>query len=195
MRGLLTIAPITLTVAILVWIINLFETTIGASIQNLFPQYYFPGMGILLTFLFIFLIGVLINTWVFQAFLRTSDSLFQKIPLVKTLYQSIADMLNFFNTGDESEINKVCIVNYNGNRLLGLITRDHFTDLPAELGSENEDVVVFLPMSYQIGGFAIVVKKKDVQPINMSVEDAMRFLITAGAAAKEVAPQKKHPLP
>lgn len=183
MRGLLTIAPITLTIAILVWLINLFERTIGASVQELIPQYYFPGLGIIITFLFIFIIGIFINTWLIQKFVHIGDTLFQKIPLVKTLYQSITDMLNFFNTPGESGINKVCIVDFNGHRLLALVTRDHFENLPKELG-QDDDVVVFLPMSYQIGGFAIVVKKSQITPINMTVEDAMRFVITAGAAAK-----------
>jgi len=183
MRGLLTIAPITLTIAIMVWLINLFERTIGSAIQEIVPQYYFPGLGIVVTFIFIFVVGVFINSWVIQKFVGVGDTLFQKIPLVKTLYQSIADMLNFFNTPGEAEVNKVCTVDINGYKLLALVTRDHFDGLPAELG-KDDDVVVFLPMSYQIGGFAIVVKKNQITPIDMTVEDAMRFVITAGAAAK-----------
>lgn len=183
MRGLLTIAPITLTIAILVWLINLFESTIGSSVKALIPRYYFPGLGILITFFFIFIIGFFINTWIIQKVVNVGDVVFQKIPLVKTLYQSIGDMLNFFNTPGEAEVNKVCIVEFNGYRLLALVTRDHFENLPPDLG-KDEDVVVFLPMSYQIGGFAIVVKKSQIKPIDMTVEDAMRFVITAGAAAK-----------
>jgi len=64
-------------------------------------------------------------------------------------------------------------------RLIGFVTREDLTDTP--LGVEDQEpVAVFLPMSYQMGGFTIMVPRSAVRKIDMSVEQAMRFAITAG---------------
>ncbi len=54
-----------------------------------------------------------------------------------------------------------------------------FDDLPPGLGGE-EDVAVYVPYSYQIGGFTLIVARKQIQPLDMRLEDAMRFVVTAG---------------
>jgi uncharacterized membrane protein len=64
-------------------------------------------------------------------------------------------------------------------RLIGFITREDFGDLPVGIGGDDA-VAVYLPMSYQIGGFTTMVPRSAVQPVDMSIEQAMRFAVTAG---------------
>jgi uncharacterized membrane protein len=68
-------------------------------------------------------------------------------------------------------------------RVLGLVTREDFSHLPDGIG-DDQSVAVYVPMSYQLGGFTLIVKKSQLQPISMSTEDALRFAITAGMKAK-----------
>jgi uncharacterized membrane protein len=69
-------------------------------------------------------------------------------------------------------------------RLLGFITRSDFSDLPPGVGKEGE-VAVYLPMSYQVGGYTILVPRSRVTAVDMSREEALRFLLTAGIKAQD----------
>jgi uncharacterized membrane protein len=69
-------------------------------------------------------------------------------------------------------------------RLLGFVTREDFSDCPEGMGGEDK-VAVYLPMSYQIGGYTVNVPRSCVEPIDMSFQDAMRYALTAGMAAAE----------
>ena len=64
-------------------------------------------------------------------------------------------------------------------RLIGFITRDEFGELPPGI-RDDDTLAVYFPMSYQIGGFTMMVPRLAVQPIDMSIEQAMRFVVTAG---------------
>ena len=67
-------------------------------------------------------------------------------------------------------------------RLIGFVTRDDLSTLPGGLGSKDE-IAVYLPMSYQIGGYTVLIPRQNVEPINISMEDAFRFTVTAGVSA------------
>jgi uncharacterized membrane protein len=63
--------------------------------------------------------------------------------------------------------------------LIGFVTREDFTTLPAGLGGADV-IAVYLPMSYQVGGYTVLLPRRLVEPVDMSVEDALRFAVTAG---------------
>ena len=91
--------------------------------------------------------------------------------------------MSFFNAGANQKNNSVVTININGVRLVGLITREDFTDLPNSNGGDD-DVAVFLPFSYQIGGFTTIVPKSMIQPVDLSVEKGLRFVVTGGNPGK-----------
>lgn len=64
-------------------------------------------------------------------------------------------------------------------KLMGLVTRSTFDDLPQGVG-DADTIAVYLPMSYQLGGFTVMVRRDQVEPIELSTEDALRFCLTAG---------------
>ena len=68
-------------------------------------------------------------------------------------------------------------------RLIGFVTREDLSGLPKALG-EDDRVAVYLPLSYQIGGYMLFMPRSALIPIDMSLEDAMRFSITAGMSTK-----------
>ena len=87
--------------------------------------------------------------------------------------------MSFFNTGDKKESNKVVTVTIGGIKMIGLVTREAFDDLPEGIGGKD-DVAVFFPFSYQIGGFTTIVPKSMVKPVDFSVEKGLRFIATGG---------------
>ncbi|MGH8630174.1 MAG: DUF502 domain-containing protein, partial [Burkholderiales bacterium] len=70
-----------------------------------------------------------------------------------------------------------------GVRVMGFVTREEFSDLPAGVAGDGE-VAVYLPMSYQIGGYTVFMPRSQLREIQMSREDAMRFVLTAGVKTR-----------
>jgi uncharacterized membrane protein len=180
-RGLITLAPLAITIAIVIWLFNVLEKVFRVPlIEIIGKKYYFPGIGILFAFIIIFLVGIVINNWLIRKFYDWGEKIIEHIPFVKSLYGAIHDVLNYLQVKEKDVANKVVRVEINGFYMLGFITRDDFADLPEGIGFQDE-VVVYLPMSYQIGGYTILVHKDKINPVDISVESGMRLIITAAA--------------
>ncbi len=176
-RGFMAVLPIAITAALLIWFFDLIENNLGFLIKKIIGQaYYFPGLGIIVGLILVFIIGMVMNAWIVRKLYDIGEGWLQKIPLIKSLYGSVRDLMGFFGQKTEG---RVVMVSVMGVRVLGLVTREVFDGLPLGIGADNE-IAVYLPMSYQIGGFTVMIPRSQVQPINMSVEGAMRFAVTAG---------------
>lgn len=188
MQGLIAVLPLTVTVVIAAWLGLTTERTLGRIIEWALPAgWYVRGMGIAAGVAAVFLAGVLMNIYGVPRLLHWSERLIGRIPLIKTVYGAVRDLLGFFSQpGGDRAVSKVVIVTFgeSGIRAVGLLTRERFDDLPQGLGGQG-DVVVFFPYSYQVGGLTMIVPRGSVQPLDMALEDAMRFIVTAGAKAGE----------
>lgn len=183
-RGLITAAPVAITIALIGWIYDMMENVISRPIREIAGPYYFKGLGVIIIFLFIFVIGAVINTWIVQRIYGLVEKIFKQMPLVKTLYNSIRDLMSFFNTTSKTSSNQshVVMVKIGEFKVMGLVTRQTFNDVFKGVAEEG-DVAVYLPMSYQIGGYTLIVPKKYIYEINMTVEQGLRFTATAGMSA------------
>lgn len=183
-RGLIAIAPLAVTLVLILWLFNALEALFRPLVEWIVtPAYYFPGMGILTAFIVIFFVGTALNSWIMQNLSKYGETLVRKIPLVKTLYNSIGEMMGYFSSKESDKARQVVLVEIQGVKLIGLVTRDSFSDLPEGLGSEGE-IAVYIPMSYQIGGYTVIVSRSKVQLLSMTVEEGMRFAVTAGVLSK-----------
>jgi uncharacterized membrane protein len=192
-RGLIAVAPLAATIALIQWLFSTLEGIFSVPIKAIIgEQHYFRGMGIVVALFFILLVGTIINTLLVQKISSLVEALLKKIPLVKTLYNSIGEMMSYFGSKETQSQGSVVIVEIAGLKVLGLVTRETFDELPSGM-SEEGDVAVFLPLSYQIGGHTIIVPRSRLKRINMSVEDGMRFCVTAGVLAqpKKVCSEKQ----
>jgi len=180
MRGLFTLAPICLTLALIIWLFGFLENMFSVPITAILgDNRYFPGLGVLFALVLIFIVGAFINTWMVKKLYAWGEEIVRRIPLVKTIYQSIHDVMKFFRADTPLKKARVVSIELAGTKLIGIVTREDFDDLPEGIGAD-EDVAVYLPMSYQIGGYMIIVPRSVLTPIDMNVDQAMRFLVTAG---------------
>jgi len=179
-RGLIAIAPLAATIALIQWLFSTLEGVFSVPIKAVIgDQYYFRGMGIIVALFFIFLIGSIINNWIVQKLSSYAELLLKKIPLVKTLYNSIGELMSYFRSKEKQNQGGVVLIDISGIKLVGLVTRESFKELPHGMG-EDDDIAVFLPLSYQIGGHTVIVSRSKVKRIDMTVEEGMRFCVTAG---------------
>ena len=182
LTGLAAVLPVTVTLYVLYWLGSAAESFLGGALKALIPaSLYWPGMGVLAGLVLVFIIGLLMKAWVFRKVFRWGERLFERIPLVKALYGSVRDLMSFFSSSEKKAMRKAVMVTVGNTsvRLIGFVTREDFDELPAGIGGDDI-VAVYMPMSFQIGGFTTMVPRSAVQPIDMSIEQAMRFAVTAG---------------
>lgn len=183
LQGLIAVLPLAVTGFLIVWLGTAAERTLSVAIKWILPDaWYVTGMGVVAGIALIFLIGLLVNVWGVPRLIRFGERLIERIPLVKTIYGAVRDLLGFFGKSDKGgPLSQVVMVSIGEtDRVVGLLTRERFDGLPAGLGGEG-DVAVYVPFSYQIGGFTLIVPRERIEPIDMTLEDAMRFIVTAGA--------------
>jgi uncharacterized membrane protein len=198
-QGLVAILPAVLTLYILFWLVRSAEIVLGGMLEVLLPVgWYLPGMGLLTGLVVVFLFGLALNAFLVRRLLDLSDELMNHIPLVKTLYGSLKDFVGFFTAKRETQFNQVVAVelNFGGTpmRMIGFVTRSDFSGLPAGIGNEGE-IAVYLPLSYQIGGYTVIVPRTSVQTVNISTHRAMGFVVTGGMITDKGHHRAPHPAP
>jgi uncharacterized membrane protein len=188
LQGLLAILPLVITIYLLVWLGTTAESFVGGALKKILPdKMYIPGMGVLVGFVLILLLGILLKLWLFRKIFELLEKIVEKTPVVKSIYNSIKDLTGFFDNKKEKSFNKVVRLNLMDGkiRLIGLVTREDFSKAPNGI-ADDDSIAVYLPMSYQVGGYMVVVSKSQCTPINnMSVEEAMRFTLTAGVSTEQ----------
>ena len=179
LTGLLTVLPLIVTVYFVLWVLSMLEHFFGAQVLLLIPdQWYRTGMGLVVAIVVVFLVGVLMHALLFRQLFRRAEKLLLEIPLVRSVYAALRDLLGLF--AEHKEPLQVVALDLPGNlRVLGFVTRSDFSDAPPGIARADE-VAVYLPMSYQIGGYTVLVPKSACKPVQMSREEAMKFILTAG---------------
>ncbi len=186
LKGLAVVIPVTLTLAILWWIATSAEHLMGTVLKFTLPNgWYVPGMGLVSGLALIALIGLLSHVLIFQKLFKLGDAIFHRLPLIKTIYTAIKDFIGYLSPDKASEMGKVVMVQLPGQsfQLIGFVTREQFGDLPFTPAAEDP-VAVYMPMSYQIGGYTLFLPRSSLTPLDMPFEQAMRLVIT-GAVTKQ----------
>lgn len=183
LKGVATVLPILVTLYVLYWVGTTMEFLMGGIYKFIFSSaLYFPGLGLLGGIALLYAVGLLIERGgAFQKLSDFADKQFERIPLVKTLYGGLRDLMQFFSSGKEGRLGQqvVLVTLGNGVQLIGFITGetvDPIDTVPADEGT----VTVYVPLSYQIGGFTVYVPRSSTKPLDMSVQDAMKVVLTGG---------------
>lgn len=179
-KGLFTLLPLMLSIYVFIWFLTGVEAFAREGISLFWPQsWYIPGMGVVFCFLLIYTFGVVVDRplarWVFNIV----EGLFRELPIIKTVYQALKDFTEYLTPG-KSKNNQVVLVKWPGSQveMIGLMTRENLRDMPAAVTKEGK-VAVYFPMSYQFGGCTLFIPREWVTPTHLSVEQAMRSIITA----------------
>lgn len=192
LTGLVAILPTAITLYLLYWIGSSAEALLGGLLERVLPPgIYVPGLGVVSGILLIFLLGLLLNAYLIRRVWGLVERLMTRIPLVKTIYSASQDLMGFLSPGGQRDLNQVVMVPVGdtGYRLMGFVTRQDVSGLPEGVADPGM-VAVYTPFSYQIGGYTLMVPRDKLTPVDMKVEDAMRFALTAGVSTARSAPQK-----
>lgn len=184
-RGLITALPLGLTVYLLYVFLKWSETLAMQLMRPFIGDVYVPGMGLLFGVIGIFLLGFLMSQRCIGKLLSLVELPFTNLPVIKSIYSSLKDFANYFSPrADQSAQHTVVALRMPGQEIeiVGLVTRQSMDDLPAGL-LQGDRVAVYLPMGYMIGGYTLFVPRAWVQPLDMTVEEAMRAALFAWMSA------------
>lgn len=184
LKGFVTVLPVTLTIYLIYWFVLFVENILGGLIEAVLPDHlYVPGMGVIVGLVLLYFIGRVVDVWLFKRVLLIGEHLLERIPLVKSIYAALRDFTEYFSSHKQhSGMQQVVMVSIGDDiRLLGFVTRDNHTDT-AGLELNDDIIAVYLPMSYQIGGYTLYIPRSKVETVDMPIEDAMRLVMTAGVS-------------
>lgn len=178
-KGLLTVLPFVITIYLLTWLTN---TTEGLLSPLIPPAFYFPGLGIVLALFVLAVIGIVVNIYVVKLVIDKVHGLFDKLPIIKTLFGAIKDAVDLFEVKKEQDSKKaVSIEVSSGVNLIGFITSESVAEV---LFPGQNKVAVYVPFSFQIGGYTVYVEADKITDLTVDVETAMRIAVTGGNSIK-----------
>jgi uncharacterized membrane protein len=185
LKGLAAVLPVALTVFFIYWLATTAEAIASEPLKALLPSHhYWPGLGLLVAFGIVLLVGVLVDAYVVQRLLRFGESLLARIPIVKTVFGALKDFTRFLPADSKSrDLKRVVLWRIGSAQAIGFVTEEDvnpklFGDAAAEL------VAVYFPMSYQIGGYTLYLPKTELQETTLSVEEAMRLVLIGGVSGQ-----------
>src|SRR5689334_7679902 len=183
LKGLVTILPIGLTVYFVYWLGITTETLLSTPIKVLVGDAYWPGLELVTGFIILFVVGLAVNAFLVRRMLAFGEELLLRVPVVKTVYSAIHDMTRLVNTDKKKgDLDRVVTVDVGFGRLIGFVTQEHANTLG--IGGGDDLVAVYLPMSYQIGGYTIYLPRSRVVETDLTVEQAMRIVLTGGVRGR-----------
>jgi uncharacterized membrane protein len=186
LKGLAVVIPVSLTIAILWWMARGAEQLLGGLLMKFLPAgWYVPGMGVVSAVAMTILVGLLTHVILFQKLFAIGEAILHRLPLVKTIYSALKDFIGYLSPDSKVAMSKVVLVRVPGQDFeqLGFVTREDFSRLPMNLTVE-EPIAVYLPMSYQIGGYTLFLPRSCLTPVDMTFEDGMKLVLT-GAVSRD----------
>ncbi len=187
LKGLVVVLPIVAAFYVVVWIVRDGEAVVKNSLLTVLPgDYYVPGMGLALVVAAVFCVGLLMYPWLTRKLLDGVDKVLRRIPLFGMVYSPARDLMDVLGGDVEEQLGQVVLIKIPNTNMetLGFVTRDDLSDLPDGF-SKDDHVVVYVQWSSQVGGYCFVVPRDAVRPVDMTVEQGMRWSLTAGISGPE----------
>lgn len=178
-QGILIMLPIVLTIYIVVAVFRLTDSILGRYFIALGVD--IPGLGLLTSVVLIIIVGLLGNWFVSRRMLEFIDHLLSTMPLVKVIYNIIKDTMNAL-VGKRSSFAKVVMIRLPGDddiKILGFITTEQL-----ESFGLHDHVAVYVLQSMQWAGFTLLVPKSRLEFPNVSPDQALQFIVSAGITGK-----------
>lgn len=190
-QGIIIIAPIGITLYVVVWLFNMIDNILPDLLRSIFPKLMtepngslrtIPGVGFLLVIILVSLIGWVSSSFIVSRIVDVLDKVLERTPGIKYIYSSVKDFLEAFG-GNRKKFDKPVLVNVDGVDVwrIGFITQNDLSIF--ELA---EHVSVYVPLSYALTGVVYFVPKSKVRIIqNINSGEAMKFVISGGVTNLE----------
>jgi len=174
--GILVIVPIGAAILILAWVFITVDNILQPVVKSLLGH-TIPGVGFGITVVLIYLAGVVATNIVGKRLIRYGESLLARVPLFRYIYTGIKQILESFSTPREAGFLQVVLVEFpkKGMRVMGFVTSESCDK------SGEKILSVFIPTSPNpTSGYLEIVRENDIIRTNISVDDALKMVLSAG---------------
>ncbi len=181
LNGLSMIIPTAIILYIFVWVVKNTESFFKPFVLLLVPEHtYLQGMGFVAGVVLVFFVGLLLKFWIVQRLRQAIEDMIDKTPIISSIYGGMKDFFNFFSSLKGKKDSRVVLVDLPAfeGKIIGFVTQKEFRNFH-RLEME-EPVLVYFQMSYQVGGYSVFLPKSKITPVEMGMEEAMRYVMTAG---------------
>ncbi|MDH3333751.1 MAG: DUF502 domain-containing protein [Gammaproteobacteria bacterium] len=183
--GLLIWAPLAVTFLLLRFAVTVMDKTLAIIPQQYRPDellgFHIPGLGVILTFVVLFITGMLAANFVGRYVVGGWESLLDRIPIVRTIYGGAKNFAEIVFSDSNDSFKNVLLIEYPRKGLYSLAFQTS-SELGEVQGRTGEDVVCcFVPTTPNpTSGFVIMVPRKDIRVLDMEVDEALKMIISLG---------------
>jgi len=196
LAGLLVLVPLAITVWVLDWIVSTLDQTLQILPRNWHPDYligvHVPGFGVLLALAIVLLIGAVASNFFGRKLVGWWDSLLGRIPIVRSIYSSVKQVSDTLFSENGNAFRRALLVQW---------PREGVWTIAFQTGTPGGDVVNHLGPDYlsvyvpttpnPTGGYFVMLKASDCIELNMSVDEALTYVISMGVVSPGATPPKK----
>jgi|TARA_B100000767_G_C19634913_1_gene479963 uncharacterized membrane protein len=181
--GIIVLIPIGFTLYLSKFLINISANLVPAGLNpNTYLPYSIHGIEILLTIIFITIVGALSLSFLGKKLLQIVDDLFKRIPILRTIYSALGQMTDSFRN-QESHKKSVVLIEYprKGTWAVGFATKVNEGEIKDK--TQKNLINVFVPTTPNpTSGFLLMYPKEDLIYLDMTFEEASKFIVSAGTS-------------
>ncbi len=186
-RGLMVLLPVVISIQITIWVFKTMEAWLSAPLKVVLGSAYFPGMAIILIVVLTALIGFSSRWPAADFFWGLPGRILERLPVLKQVYGALKEVMDIMG-GKKFAEESVVMVELPGTEtsLIGIVTvnkKGNGNTIASELN--DDQIAVYLPMSYQVGGYTLIVPKKYTRPLDLSPADALQLVLSGGVISEK----------
>ncbi|WP_372799481.1 DUF502 domain-containing protein [Litorivivens sp.] len=186
-RGLMVLLPVVISIQITIWVFKTMESWLSAPLKVVLGSAYFPGMAIILIVVLTALIGFSSRWPAADFFWGLPGRILERLPVLKQVYGALKEVMDIMG-GKKFAEESVVMVELPGTEtsLIGIVTvnkKGNGNTIASELN--DDQIAVYLPMSYQVGGYTLIVPKKYTRPLDLSPADALQLVLSGGVISEK----------
>jgi uncharacterized membrane protein len=183
--GLVVWLPILVTFGVFSFIVDLLDKTIALLPASYQPEHFIgmniPGFGVVISLFLLLITGIVATNILGQRLMALSESLLDRIPLVRTIYSSTKQVINAILSTNSQAFRKVLLIEYPRKGLWSIAFQTSVAGFLKSNETDEEMVSVFIPTTPNpTSGFLMMVPRSEVKEINMTIDEALKCVISLG---------------
>jgi uncharacterized membrane protein len=185
LAGLLVVVPVAITLAVLNWIISTLDQTLLILPEAWRPDkvigFHIPGFGVLLTLAILLIVGAVASNFIGKRLVVLGDAIVSRIPVVRSIYSSVKQVSDTLFSESGNAFRTAVLIEWPrpGVWTIGFVTGAPGGDVTNHLLGEY--VSVYVPTTPNpTGGYFVMLRKSDCIELKMSVDDALKYVVSMG---------------
>ncbi|MCX5758823.1 MAG: DUF502 domain-containing protein, partial [Candidatus Hydrogenedentes bacterium] len=176
LTGLVVLLPAVVSIKVFIWLLTYVDDILKPLLEDIFGKYFF-GIGIALIVTLVMLVGMFARNYVGKKLVRLVEGIFDRLPFIRTVYSVVRQLIEPFSSEAGNSFRQVVMIEYPmpGRFAIGFIANEH-----AGRHENGTLITVFLPSNHLHLGYLVVMPVRDVMPLDLTVEEALKLIVSCG---------------